>query len=406
MKNNILQKNEIYNRQFAVLIFFSALIFKLSRLPRLVSVTIGNMVLMVELVLCIIDILLFILIYYYISINGFELSQKNCPIALKILLVLLLIIFTGKFILYYSSGATFIISSLFRSIAPYIIIVTFILPIFYLAYKGIVSIARTAEIFFILVIALLFFDYTFLHGEMDFDRLKPLFTMSVGDFTVNMNSFGLWIGDLLPFLFIKMKKHKFPYVALAVPVTYGFIILNIIISIAIFGGALFLIENILVIIPTFNEFASTLGKLEWAGLIPWFIMIVIYLSCLLWGCFEIGEFLFRKRTVFAGIYVGAIIIFLLSVKSMQYVINMATTQFVSIAFWCGNSILPLALLLVAIISKRKNEKQKIMPEKENAPILLNAPGKHEVTSSEIQEKNSVNSTTIVLPAPSNHGGEK
>lgn len=353
MQNNIFEKNQIYNRQLAMLILCTAIVAKVTSLPRYISNNIKDMVFLVELILCIVEILTFVVIYLFIKMDGLKILKEKSPVTLKFLLFILLLALIIKMFTAFSSTTIFIISTMFRSVPPYIVIVSLVLPVVYIAFKGLVSLTRSAEVLFWIIYAITIFNLVFYHANMDIMLLLPLLRDDLSVLASGTMSVGAWLGDLSPFLLISLKKRKFPYLAVGVPINYILIMVLVVLGVATFGNAIFIVENVFSYIPIFNEFSLTLGELQWLGLIPWFFMMLLHLSVLQWAIFEIGELLFKKRNAFIIIYSLAFLIALLSFPTLQQTFALATMPYASIICWIGFVLVPFALLLLAIISKRK-----------------------------------------------------
>ncbi|HKL94365.1 MAG TPA: GerAB/ArcD/ProY family transporter [Clostridia bacterium] len=398
MKNDILKKNEIYNRQLAILIMSVGLLCKVSRLPRFIVEYASDMVFLVELLFCIVEILIFLVIYFYISMDGLQLSKDNCIKPLKFLLGLLLIPLTFKFFLVYASVSIYIVSTMFRAIPSYIIICSLMLPLFFLAYKGIVTIARTTEVLFWFIFLLIIFGLVFYDAEMDITRLLPIVRADFSELSSGMLNLGVWVGDLLPFMLLKLKKRKFPYLAVAVPLNYILVMIYVILAVATFGSAIFIVENIFVYIPIFNSFSVTLGELQWAGLVAWIFMALLYMACLLWAIFDIGELLSKKRSIFAGIYSVAMVIFMLSFKTLEQGLSFLRTPYVGAICWASFTVLPLALLFLALYAKKKkNSPQNSKQENTEQP----SPALEQQQAQNIGAKNQAEQNNTASQQPAN-----
>lgn len=358
MKNDLLKQNEIYNRQLGLLLFCAITAFNLTRLPRIIVNTIGNMVLLTNVILALADIIFFTVGYIFITMYGYDLIKKHYKVPLIIILIPTCGLLLMKFSLFFASSLTYITTSLFRSVPPYLIIITFFAPIFYMAFKGIVPLARTAGTFFWVTLALIVFDLVFIDARLNFRRLLPLLTKDPLSYIGDLGRFGIYTCEILPFLFIKVKKQRLPYVGISIGFTYSLVIIIDILTVVIFGYAVFSIENAFASLSIFNEFSATLGKLDWVGIVPWLIMVTIAMSVLLWAVFEIGEFFFKKRTVGIVVFSIPLLILFLAVGTMEQIIDLFANFTVGYAFWIGSLCIPLSMLILGILAKKKETKMQ------------------------------------------------
>ena len=264
-----MQDNTIYTRQMAILIFLSSTAVKLSSLPALWARDISTSVFLAMIFMTLVEIVLFCLVYVFVERGGVELLDKSkirYPVC-----VALYFFFFAKLFVFLAFMANFVTNFMFDSISLYIVIITLVTPISYLAIKGIRSIARCGEFFVFFSGVCLFLLLAFLDADFNFERLKPfLATDSLTTFKSGFG-YGLWFGDALPFLFVKIKKSKKGVLPIFIGISYALICIITMLSIAIFGDALAIADNILVNLSVFNQLSAVLGRLQWLSIVPWTI---------------------------------------------------------------------------------------------------------------------------------------
>ncbi len=366
MVNKVLSKNTIYDKQLACIVFCSAIAFKLSSLPRLLSKSFDSSSFIAMVFLCIFDLLIFYVVYYVISINGYENSLKVFPKTTKFVTFLFLMLLSFKFLFFFSVASFYISSSMFTEIPGNLIVFTLILPILYLAIKGIVPIARTSQILVIFIFIMLALGLIFFNGSVSTNEILPVFTQDFEEFMSNFADFGIWTGDLLPFAFVKLAQNqkrnplaKVKFSLFTVPLTYILIIIMMFLGVGLYGSSLVTIENLAVSIPIFNEFTKVVGRLEWLGLIPWFLSSVINLSIKLWVLGEIAEPIIKIRKAFYCVFILLIVIVCSCLENFSTVTQFAKNKIVGTTYFVSFAVLTILFLTVSIFAKKKIQKIKM-----------------------------------------------
>lgn len=359
MKNNLLRENKLYNSQVAVLIFSTVMVAKMSSLPRIMSVHLHNSIFMGILFINILEAILIGIVIYYANIDGYYHMTNTFPKTSKVLLSVFLLYFFLKLICSYSLIISYMTENLFNAVSPTILLLTAIIPVLYLANRGIVTIARTAEAVIFPIIILLLLGLAFYDAELDFNRLKPFFSQEPGEFFKVFGSYGYWIGDLLPLMFIRMKKKKFPYITVTTSLVFVKIMVVLSLAIATFGEAIQIVNNLMITIPMFNQLSASIGRLEWLGIIPWFFMVIFYGSMTFWAIAEIQSYVFNSKKVLPMITIIGFLILFLSVPSLSYINDIVTIPVVSYFFYTSAFIIPFIMLILGIIGHKRNAKRKL-----------------------------------------------
>ncbi len=359
MKSDTVARNEIYTRQFAILMFILTFTFKVSRLPPLVAEyakSSGSLLVFLYMTL---EVVMFFIVYRFVAENGAEKLSGNR--IYKTLAAVLAANFLFKLILMYSGTILFTMELLFENISPYEIILTLIIPVAYAAYKGINSIARTAEICIWIIASVLTINLVFLNAQLDFSNNLPLLNGSFGELLTDGDKFFFWFGDFTPLLFVKLKQSKRNPVGLSLFISFIAVIFAIVIMFAMYGEVAEYISNFIVRIAGYNQFASKLGRLDWTGMIAWLIMALLFLAVYLWAFAEAGKAVVgnKKLPFFTGI------IALLAVELIVYdsgeVVRFALKDIRWLAV-VSNYIVPSLLLILLVYQKRKSAKEERLKE--------------------------------------------
>jgi hypothetical protein len=347
--------NEIYNRQFAILIFFAAMTFKLSNLPTFLSTSVGvNM--LAAVMITVIEIVLYVLVALFIRSGGFDSLDYAYKPAQYPLMIIISLFLALKATLFFSGAAYNVKGLMFDQASNELIFLTLIIPIAFMAVKGIRVIARTAEIFFPLVVFLMVFSIAFIKGNMNINYNLPLLTMPIADYTKFTLGYGLWMVDALPFLFLSLKNHKLPYTSLGIAFSYFAVLACIFLGNALYGNFMVKIGNLFIKVNAFNYFAEELGNLQWMGILAWLTMTAIYLSTLYWGSIEALTRVIKKRNLAAAIILVGSLISVLVVKEILIRSFIITPIFGYVMLGAGSACIILALSLLGLKKHKISQK--------------------------------------------------
>ncbi|MGN0795350.1 MAG: GerAB/ArcD/ProY family transporter [Christensenellales bacterium] len=343
--------NCIYTRQMAILMFLSSTVMKLSSLPSLWAMDISTSVFLAMILMCVIEIVIFCLIYSFVQSDGVTMldrSKAKYPVCMGLYLY-----FFAKLFVLIAFMANFISNFLFDSISLYIVVITIIIPIVFLAVKGMRSIARSGE-FFVLFTALCYFLLlAFLDSDFDFGRLKPM--LAVDSMTMFKSGFayGIWFGDALPFIFVTLKKSKKAVLPITIGLSYTLICIVTMLSVAIFGDALPIADNLLVNLSMFNQLSSVLGRLQWISIVPWLIGSCVECGMLFWAMSEAGMRIVNKKNLVVAFSAIALTVPYVAMKRYDVIIENASGVLGYVMF--GLMILiPVLLLIILAVRRRKN----------------------------------------------------
>ena len=146
--------NEILPSQNAIMIFLTSFFLKLSSLPALLAKELDTSAFIVIVFFCLFELILSAVVFF-LKLDGAKDAIDKSKLKFP-LYALMCLYFCTK--LFFALGfiVNFVTNFLFESIPLYVVIITFMLPVVYLGYKGIKTIGRTAQFFFIITIICLF----------------------------------------------------------------------------------------------------------------------------------------------------------------------------------------------------------------------------------------------------------
>ena len=325
--SRFLGDNVIYNSQAGALVFCCGIVFKVSSLPGLVAQHLQSSTLWLYLVMSAIDLLCLLSVYLFAKSGADGNLVKSGSVSYRALNALLCLYLLAKGFFYFVYTVIFLTIDLFVGVAPYVIVFVLAAPVVYTGIKGMRALARLAEIFALLLFAVMVVNLAFLEADTDFGRNLPVFALPPADFFSEGLHFGMWLGDLFPLLFVTLKNKRLPYFAFGTGAAYSLVVVIAAVAVAMYGNALPYVYNMLIRIAGFNQLSTEIGRLEWAALFVVIIMAVMGLSLLFWGSTESC-----RRAV--GSSLPAVILFTLlitvvplAVPTLQDVVAFSTSSF-------------------------------------------------------------------------------
>lgn len=335
-----LDGNVVYNSQAGALVFCCGIVFKVSSLPGLVAQQMQSSTLWLYLIMSAFDLVCLAAIYLFAK-SGADaaLTAKGGGLYRLLNAALCLYLLTKGFF-YFVYTVIFLTIDLFIGVAPFVIVIVLAAPVVYTGIKGMRALARSAEIFALLLFAVMVVNLAFLDADMDFGRNLPVFALPPDGFFVNGLRFGLWLGDLFPLLFLKIKNKRLPYFAFGTGAAYSLVVIIAALAVAMYGNALPYVYNMLIRIAGFNQLSTEIGRLEWAALFVVIIMAITGLSLLFWGSAESCRRATGSPLPARILFTLLITVVPLAVPTLQDVVTFSTSAF-------GYAMFALALFFAA-----------------------------------------------------------
>lgn len=354
--NNRLRKNlpinVIYNSQAAAIIVAVGFAFKLSAAPGIICETYGSSTLWIYLLFSLVDALLATLVFAFSRMKGDDLLVAlNCKFF-KICCLLSSVWLTMKLVFYFCYCMSYLTHELFTGTQPFLIYGLFILPIVYLGAKGTKTIARTAELFALFAVFSIIANLAFLDTNLDIGRNLPVFSMPPSEFFAKAPRFGLWIGDMFPFAFVRIKDKKLPYITTTVACVWTLVNAIVMLGIALYGNALKMVSDLLIHIASFNQLSLEIGRMEWTNLFMIIAMSIISMAFLYDGANKTFQRATGSATASKILCPLAVLVTAFSVTSSQTVTDFALGAF-GYALFLVAVILPMLLTFTAAFFKQK-----------------------------------------------------
>lgn len=354
-KHGFLDDNTVWNSQAGSLIFCCGIVFKVSSLPGLVAQTLGSSTLWLYILMSCIDLVCLTATYLFAKsgADGFLSARKRLPYRMLNGLMSLYLLTKGFF--YFVYTVIFLTIDLFVGVAPYVIILVLAVPVVYTGVKGIRALARSSELFAVVLFLIMIVNLAFLNADTDFGRNLPVFAVSPSDFFKEGLRYSLWLGDLFPLLFIKLRNKKLPFFGIGAGVSYILVLVVAMLAVAMYGNALPYVYNMLIRIAGFNQLSMEIGRLEWAALFVVIIMAICGLSLLFWGSAESCRRAVGTPVPARILFTLLITVLPLALPTLQDVVTFSTTDF-GYAMFAFALFFAFAYGVAAIYAKRKMPK--------------------------------------------------
>ncbi len=342
----------LYNSQVASLIFVLSLSFKLSAAPGIISANYGSSTLWLYLLYTVVEVLVTVAILLFAKGAGDSFLTATNSLAYRLVCALCSILMTIKATVYFCFCASYLSHELFSGVEPYLLYVAFLVPIVYLGIKGTRTIARCAEIFAVIFFGVIMINLIFLDTDMDFGRNLPVFAIEPSEFFKNAPKFGIYLGDCIPFMFVRIRNKRMPYISLGLALSSLLVNVIILLGVAMYGDALKMATDLLIHIAAFNQLSLEIGRMEWTNLFAMLMMAVLSISFLYRGAINAFSRATRYSLPAKILFPISLAVFSIFIPSARTVTSFATEEFGYFIFALVLSI-PISLLLTLYAQKRK-----------------------------------------------------
>ncbi len=361
----------MYNSQVGAVVFLCSIAFKLSSLPSIVNEFLSSSTLWFYIGLILVDTLSFVLTYLFFKDGSDEHLHKDT--RYKIGLFVLMLYLSFKCIAFFSFAVLFFTVELFVGVPPFIVVSILIAPIVYIGVKGANTIARTAEIFVFIIFGVILLNLAFLDAKLDIGRNLPVFSMPAREVFAHSLRYGNWLGNLLPFIFVKIENKKFPYVSTSYASSQIVVLIVVFIGMSMYGDSMKVLSNLLIETSGFNQLSTEIGRMEWTALFAVVVMGIMEMAFLYYGVAECSVRLVGSRIPMKIML--PLVLFLLAVllPSPQIVADFSHTEIVGAIMAILSLILPAYFLLLKLWVKKRfkdRSQSKSSIEQSNKAIMI------------------------------------
>lgn len=387
----------LYDTQAACLVFCCGIVFKVSSLPGLVSDKMHSGTLWLYLFMIAVDLACFAAVACFASRGSADVLSRADSLSFRVFSALVAAWLALKGFVYFAYTVVFLMVDLFAVVPPFVVVVILALPVLYLGTKGLRGIARCAELFTPVLFLILLGSLAFLETDLDVGRNLPLAAMPADEFFARGLRFGMWTGDFLPLLFVRLeRKRKFPVLPVGAGVSYALVAVIALLAVAMYGEALPYAYNILIRLSAFNRLSLEIGRLEWAAIFVVIVMAMLSLSLHMWGASEGCRRAFGTPVPARVLFSAAVIVIPIALPSLHEVIDFSTGTFGYIAFAFTVAVSAAALLLARKAKRAAKEDSPISPEEEDRDTPVSVPP-------ELPEESGASAPTLPVPE---HGEKK
>lgn len=342
----------LYNSQVASIILMVGIAFKLSAAPGMISSYYGSSTLWVFITFSALELICAVMTFAFSRMCGDGFLIATNSLCYKATCAVAFVLLSIKCTFYFCYCASYLTHELFTGAQPVFIYALLIVPIIYLGAKGTRSIARSCELFAPLFLAVIILNLAFLDTALDIGRNLPIFSVSPVDFFSKLPHYGLWLGDLLPFSFVRIRNKKLPYITSSFAVTWVLVNIIVMFGVAIYGDALKTVSDLLIHIASFNQLSLEIGRMEWSNLFVILAMSIFSISFLYDGANNAFRRAFGSAVPSKIACPAVILCTAIFVTSTQTVTDFAVGAF-GYALAITSIALPLLFLLFTLVQKRK-----------------------------------------------------
>ncbi len=344
----------IYNSQAAAIVVAVGFAFKLSAAPGIISSEFSSSTFWIFLAFTLVEGICAMLVFAFSNMGGDALLRATNSVAYKAICLVASCWLALKTVFYFCYCATYLTHELFAGSQPFLIYVLFLLPVVYLGLKGSRAIARSCELFAPIFLVVIILNLAFLDADMDIGRNFPVFSKEPSELVLSTFRYGLWLGDLFPFAFLRIRNKKTPYLTLGIATTWTIANVVVFIGVALYGNALKTVQDLLIHIASFNQLSLEIGRMEWTNLFGILMMSLYSLAFLFDGANEACKRALGTALPSKILCPAAVMCATAFSSSLQDVTDVALGMF-GYASSALALLLPLSVLAVAVAKKRKNQ---------------------------------------------------
>lgn len=296
--------------QFAVLIIFIPLVFKMAMLPSLMFQTSGSDMWLSVTILVSMEIVQLSLILAIQKMGGIDGLKKAVGIHwTRLILLPLVFVFLTKSLVFFNEIVNYASSFLFYNVEDWSIKIALLIAIGYLALKGTKAIGRISELSLVFLPFILIIGLSFGKVDLHFEYVLPFFEDGAAPVFDGIWKYIFYAFDFSPFLFIGIaekkkspppmdkglnlnnnrRKKAFPWFTVGSVAAIAGVAATYLLFIASYGDASYLVDNAFARLASFNVVTTEIGSIDWPAVIFWLVMAIVCISLKLAGIGFVGE---------------------------------------------------------------------------------------------------------------------
>lgn len=345
----------IYNSQAGSIIFACGIVFKVSSLPGLVAQNLAEATLWLYMFMSAVDLLCLVAIYAFSRSGADAFLSQTRPLFYRVLCGLMSLYLVLKGFAYFVYTVIFLTVDLFAGIDLYIVVIVLAVPVVYIGAKGFRAVARSAELLAPVLFFLILLNLVFLKTDLDFGRNLPLTALPPSDFFKEGLRYSLWLGDMFPLLFVRLKNKRLPHFALGAGVSYALVLTVAMLAVAMYGRALPYVYNMLIRIAGFNQLSLEIGRLEWAALFVVVVMAVEGMSLAVAGAGESCRRAVGTPVPAFLLFATATVVGTIAIPTLHEVVDFSLTPPFGYACFAAALFFATAFVLCALYARHRRK---------------------------------------------------
>lgn len=347
-----LPSGTIYNSQAGAIVFAIGIAFKLTAAPGVVNQTYRSSTLWAFMIFAAVEIAITAGVFAFVRMRGDDLLRCTASKPYRVVCAVAAVWLILKGTFYFCYCVSYLARELFGGVEPSLLYLLFLFPAVYLGVKGSRTIARTTEILVPVLFVLIAFNLVFFDTNNDFGRNLPIFSMEPTDFFAQLPRFGLWIGDALPFAFLRVKNKRLPYISGSIVITAGIVLVTVMLGVAAYGNSLRTVSDLLIHIAGFNQLSMEIGRMEWTNLFAAVAMSILSLAFVYFGATAACDRAIDSRMPAVAMFPLAVALIVAIVPSSQSVAEFSTRE-MGYALSAVGIVVPFFMTALAMRAKRK-----------------------------------------------------
>ncbi len=290
--NGEIMIKDITGRQAIILVAIVMCATKFFILPSNLLSTGGQDVIYVMILFFVVEFLLFLVLVQISMMHPdktfYELLAGSVgTIVAKAVYILFFVFFMLKLCINIIETYSFFLGTLYDDLSPILYLLPILFLVFYMAYIGLRSIGRSAELLWIFVFFGLLMTIIVAIPNADFGYMLPIFPQGTSDALSALSNNALWFGDYLVYLFffgkIKFEKGYFKKMAIVSGVVLALIVFFMMLFHCIFPYIASMVHYGVSDITHITVHITNIGQLDWLNVTMWtfatLIQTVIFAYC-------------------------------------------------------------------------------------------------------------------------------
>lgn len=355
----------VSSRQLRFILLLSIITLKVLFLPSLLYQECKNSAWIAVLLFFIIEII-FLFSFMSVSVKYPDMTFYNMldkmfgKIIAKVFIFIYFVYFVFKAYLTFHGNFIFLSKNFYDNLDWYIYAIPLLFVAGYVAYSGIKSVVRMAEIFFPIIIFSAIVAVILGLFDVDLSNALPFFDGGVFEGLLPIHKYVMWFGDSIVFLIfmgnIQYEKYTRIKTILYVLAICLFVAFFILLFISMFGENAINHKNAISDIVQILPSNSDLGGFGWVLTLIWDMALFVYFSILIYSINDLLRNVFYKKYTWITIFISCAFVFGITMfvgLDIQKMIEFVTTICVYPALIIQYAIPTIFLIFLFRLKEKK-----------------------------------------------------